>query len=236
MNNLFKLILIVSVLTFSSLKVNAAILTGSEIKKAIVEQVKEKYKSYTSAQLEVEVVALPFKDLTVPNGKVSYIVQSNVNKFVARDLEKVSLYVNDQFIRAFNAPVVVKAYEDVLVSSGFINIGQPLNKNNMTVKRIEISNVMSYPLRADAIGKEMLAKKAFREGEIIDKRFVKLMPDVVRNAIVSVTFKTNNLTIVIDAKALSDGVIGERICLMSKTYNKVYTGKVIGENKVLVEI
>lgn len=236
MKNLFRLILIFSVLTFSVLKVNAAILTGSEIKKAIVEQVKEKYKSYTSAQLDVQVVALPFKDLSVPNGKVSYIVQSNVNKFVARDLEKVSLYVNDQFIKSFNAPVVVKAYEDVLVSSGFINIGQPLNKNNVTVKRIEISNVMSYPLRADAIGKEMLAKKAFREGEIIDKRFVKLMPDVVRNAIVSVTFKTNNLTIVIDARALSDGVIGERICLMSKEYNKVYTGKVIGENKVLVEI
>lgn len=236
MKNLFRLILIMSVLTFGSLKVNAAILSGPEIKKAIAEQVKEKYKTYTSAQIDVQVVALPFKDLSVPNGKVSYIVQSNMNKFVARDLEKVSLYVNDQFVRSFNAPVVVKAYEDVLVSSGFINIGQPLNKNNMTVKRIEISNVMSYPLRADAMGKEMLAKKAFREGEIIDKRFVKLMPDVVRNAIVSVTFKTNNLTIVIDAKALSDGVIGERICLMSKEYNKVYTGKVIGENKVLVEI
>lgn len=236
MKNLFRLILIVSVLTFSSLKVNAAILTGPEIKKAIVEQVKEKYKSYTSAQLDVQVVALPFKDLSVPNGKVSYIVQSNVNKFVARDLEKVSLYVNDQFVKSFNAPVVVKAYEDVLVASGFINIGQPLNTNNVTVKRIEISNVMSYPLRADAMGKEMLAKKAFREGEILDKRFVKLRPDVLRNATVAVTFKTNNLTIAIDARALSDGVIGENICLMSKEYNKVYTGKVIGENKVLVQI
>lgn len=236
MKNLFRLILIVSVLTFSSLKVNAAILTGPEIKKAIVEQVREKYKSYTSAQLDIQVVALPFKDLSVPNGKVSYIVQSNVNKFVARDLEKVSLYVDDQFIKAFNAPVVVKAYEDVLVASNFINIGQPLNTNNVTVKRIEISNVMSYPLRADAMGKEMMAKKAFREGEILDKRFVKLRPDVLRNATVAVTFKTNNLTIAIDARALSDGVIGESICLMSKEYNKVYTGKVIGENKVLVEI
>lgn len=236
MKNLFRIILIVSVLTFSTLKVNAAILSGSEVKKAIAEQVKEKYKSYTSAQLDVQVVALPFKDLSVPEGKVSYIIQSTMNKFVARDLEKVSVYVNDQFVKAFNAPVVVKAYEDVLVSSGFINIGQPINSNNTVVKRIEISNVMSFPLRADALGKEMMAKKAFREGETIDKRFVKLRPDVVRNAIVSITFKTNNLTIVIDARALSDGVIGESICLVSKEYNKVYTGKVIGENKVLVEI
>lgn len=236
MKNLIRLILIVTVLTFSALKVNAAILSNSEIKKAISEQVKEKYKSYTSAQLDVQVVALPFKDLSVPDGKVSYIVQSSMNKFVARDLEKVSLYVNDQFVKSFNAPVTVKAYEDVLVSSGFINIGQPINSNNTEVKRIEISNVISYPLRADALGKEMMAKKAFREGETIDKRFVKLRPDVVRNAIVTVTFKVNNLNITIDARALSDGIIGESICLMSKEYNKVYTGKVIGENKVLVEI
>lgn len=236
MKNLIRLILIVTVLTFSTLKVNAAILSSSEIKKAISEQVTEKYKSYTSAQLDVQVVALPFKDLSVPDGKVSYIVQSAMNKFVARDLEKVSVYVNDQFVKTFNAPVTVKAYEDVLVSSGFINIGQPINSNNTEIKRIEISNVLSYPLRADALGKEMMAKKAFREGEVLDKRFVKLRPDVVRNAIVTVTFKVNNLNITIDARALSDGIIGESICLMSKEYNKVYTGKVIGENKVLVEI
>lgn len=236
MKNLFRLILIVTVLTFSTLKVNAAILSGTEVKKAIIEQVKEKYKSYTSAQLDVQVIALPFKDLSVPEGNVSYIVQPSMNKFVARDLEKVSVYVDDQFVKTFNAPVVIKAYEDVLVASNFINIGQPLNTNNVTVKRIEISNVMSYPLRADALGKEMMAKKAFREGETLDKRFVKLRPEVVRNAIVTVTFKTNNLSITFDAKALSDGVIGESICLMSKEYNKVYTGKVIAENKVLVEI
>lgn len=225
-----------TVLTFSTLKVNAAILSGSEVKNIIAKQVKENYKAYTSAQLNVEVVALPFKDLSVPDGDVSFVVQPSMNKFLARDLEKVSVYVDNQMVKSFNAPVVIKAYEDVLVASGFINIGQPINSNVATVKRIEISNILNYPLRADALGKDMMAKKAFREGEIIDKRFVKLRPEVVRNAVVAVTFKTNNLTVTIDATALSDGVIGESICLMNKNYNKVYTGKVIGENKVLVEI
>lgn len=235
MKNLFRLILII-VLTFSSLKVNAAILSNSEVKNIIAQQVTENYKNYTDAQLKVEVVALPFKDLYVPDGKISFSVQSSMNKFLARDLEKVSVYSDGKFIKTFNAPVVVKVYEDVLVASGFINIGQPINTNDTVVKRIEISNVINYPIKADALGKEMLAKKAFREGEILDKRFVKLRPDVLRNATVAVTFRTNNLTIAIDAKALSDGIIGENICLVSKEYNRVYTGKVIGENKVLVEI
>jgi flagella basal body P-ring formation protein FlgA len=235
MKNLFRIILI-TVLTFSSLKVNAATMANSEVKSIIAKQVKENYKNYTSAQIDVEVVALPFKDLYVPEGNVSFTAKPSMDKFMARDLEKVSVYVNDQFVKSFNAPVVIKAYENVLVATGFINIGQPINSNVATAKRIEISNILDYPLRADALGKEMMAKKAFREGEVLDKRFVKLRPEVVRNATVTVVFKSNNLSIVIDARALSDGVIGESICLMNKNYNKVYTGKVIGENKVLVEI
>lgn len=235
MKNLFRLLLI-TVLTFSALKVNAAILSNSEVRNIISKQVKENYKNYTDAQLEVEVVALPFKDLDVPDGNVSFTVKPSMNKFLARDLEKVYVYVNDKFIKTFNAPVVVKAYESVLVASEFINIGQPINPNVVSVKKLEISNILEYPLRAESLGKEMLAKKAFREGEILDKRFVKLRPDILRNSTVTVVFKTNNLTVSIDAKALSDGVIGESICLMSKDYNRVYTGKVIGENKVLVEI
>jgi len=235
MKNLFRIILI-TVLTFSSLKVNAAMLSNSEIKNIIAKQVKENFKNYTSAKLDVEVIALPFKDLDVPEGDVSFVVKPSMDKFLARDLEKVSVYVNGQFFKTFNAPVVIKAYEDVLVASSFINIGQPINTKVVSVKKIEISNILNYPLRADALGKEMMAKKAFREGEILDKRFVKLRPDILRNSTVSVLFKTNNLTIAIDARALSDGVIGENICLMNKNYNKIYTGKVVGENKVLVEI
>lgn len=236
MKNLLRIILILTVLTFGTLKVNAAILKDSEIKNIIANQVKENYKNYTSAQLNVEVVALPFKDLSVPAGDVTFVVKPSMNKFLARDLEKVSVFVNDVCVKTFNAPVVIKAYEDVLVATGFINIAQPITSNVVEVKRVEISNILTYPLRADALGKDMLAKKAFREGEVLDKRFVKLKPDVVRNAVVAVTFKTNNLTVTLDATALSDGVLGESICLMNKNYNKIYTGKVIGENKVLVEI
>lgn len=236
MKNLLRIILILTVLTFGTLKVNAAILKDSEIKNIIANQVKENYKNYTSAQLNVEVVALPFKDLSLPNGDVNFVVKPSMNKFLARDLEKVSVFVNDICVRTFNAPVVIKAYEDVLVATGFINIAQPITPNVVTAKRVEISNILDYPLRADALGKDMLAKKAFREGEVIDKRFVKLKPDVVRNSIVAITFQTNNLTVTLDATALSDGVLGESICLMNKNYNKIYTGKVIGENKVLVKI
>jgi flagella basal body P-ring formation protein FlgA len=224
------------ILTFSSLKVKAAVLSDSEVKTFIVKQVGENYKKYTDAQLDIEVVALPFKDLCLPDGEVSFLVIPSMDKFMPRDLEKVSVYVNDKVVKTFNVPIVVKAYENVLVASCFINREEQINSNVVTVKKMEISNTSQYPLRADALGKDILAKKAFREGEIIDKRFVKLRPDVLRNSNVTVFFNTNNLTVSTEATALSDGIIGDNICLMNRNYNRTYRGKVIGENKVLVKI
>lgn len=235
MKNFLKLILII-ILIFGTSGAKAAVYRSSEVKSEIAKLVLEMDKKYTDAQLSVEVVALPFMELEVPNGKVTYSIKPTMDKFMPRDLEKVSVYVNGNFIKTFNAPVVVRAYEDILVASNFINIGQRITINNVKLKRVEISNTMGYQLKSESIEKELLAKKAFREGEVIDKRFVKLKPDVVRNSRVTVMFNTNNLTISTEAIALSDGMIGDSICMLNKEYNRTYKGKIIGENKVLVKL
>lgn len=229
-------LILIMIFAFAPLKAQSAVMGTPEVKALIERQVLQNYKNYTDAQLDVTVLALPFKELLLPNGKVSFDVKPSMDKFMARDLEKVSVFVNGNLIRTFNAPVVVKAYQDVLVASGFINRDKEINANVVTVKRMEVSNTMGYPLKAESLGKDIITKKAFREGEIIDKRFVKLRPDVIRNAVVTVTFNSNDLNITTDATALSDGTIGDSICIMSKAYNKVYTGKITGENKVLVKI
>lgn len=236
MKKIFRIILIAG-LVFSSLKANAVILKNSDIKSAIEKQVAETYKKYTDADVSINVATLPFKDLNIPEGNVSYKIESFSNKFMARELEKVSLYVNGKYIKTFNAPIVAKAYENVLVAADFININQPITFENVTIKKIEVSNILDFPLKEEALGKEIIAKKAFRGGEVIDKRFVKAKPDVLRNANVTVIFSTNDdLSVSIEATALSDGIAGENVCLINKNYNKIYTGKVIGENKVLVKL
>jgi len=235
MKKAFGLVLIL-VLTFSSLKAQSAVLTNSEVRNLVAKQVTENYKKYTDAQVSIEVVGLPFKDLYIPNGKITVEVKPSMDKFLARDLEKASIFVNGKLVKSFNAPIVAKAYQNVLVASCFINREKAINSDVVTVKKMEISNTLEYPLREDALGKDILAKKTFREGEVIDKRFVKIRPDILRNANVTVFFSSNDLTISIEGTSLSDGVNGDTICIMNKNYNKVYTGKIIGENKVLVKI
>ena len=105
------------------------------------------------------------------------------------------------------------------------------------VKKMDVSQRMDYVLSEKMFAKEMKAKKAFQKGEVLDKRFVKMKPDVERNMGVRIFFVSNGaVMITIDGTAMADGMTGDYINVENKNYKRVYTGKVIGENQVLVTL
>jgi len=224
------------ILALSTLSVQARTLSADEVKAEVSKQIVESNAKYTDAQMVATVLALPFQNLSLPDGNVSFSITSSVDRFMSRDLKKVNVYVNGNLVRIFNAPSEVKAYKDVLVASETIDRERMLTKNIVATKKMEVSNNLEYVLTSDMLEKEIVTKKAYREGEVIDKRFVRLRPDVQRNLPVTAYVTVNNLMISIDAIALSDGMLGEYIGVQNKDYKKVYTGKIIGENKVLIEM
>lgn len=227
---------LITILALSSLKANSATFTDEQVKSIVSKQVEQRYAEYTDAEVKVNVVALPFRELELPNGQVKFVVKSDSNKFMPRDMEKVNVYVNSRFVKTFNAPITVKAYQNILVASCIIEREKELNSSLVRIEKREVSNKIDHVLKPEALNKQIVTKKYFVAGEIIDDRFVKLRPEVQRNSIVTVLFNTNNLTVTIDATALSDGSIGDNICIMNKGYNRIYKGTVVGENKVLVKI
>lgn len=232
----FSILLITLILTFSSLKAFAVLLPEAQIKREISKQIVTKYKKYTNAQLQVDVLTIPTTEINVPAGKVTYDVTTSADKFMPRDLVKVKVLVNGNVQRVFNAPILVKAYQDVLVAGEVIPREKLLTNTNVVIERREVSNIFSNVLTTKELSKGLYTKKYFAKGELLDARYVKAKPDILRNSPVVVFFNTNNLTVSIDGIALSDGVIGDRITVMNKNYNKVYKGEIIGENKVLVRI
>ena len=67
---------------------------------------------------------------------------------------------------------------------------------------------MDYVLTERVLEKEMSAKKAFQKGEIIDKRFVKMRPDVARNSDVRVFFVSNGAVMIsIDGTAIGSAIV-----------------------------
>ena len=66
------------ILTFSSLKAFAVVIPDEKVKAEISKQLLVKFKKYTNADLEIVIQNLPFVNLTLPDGKVSYCVKERI--------------------------------------------------------------------------------------------------------------------------------------------------------------
>jgi len=234
---MIRIISAVLLMTITVLGVNAQTVSSADVKTKVASQLAEAYKKNLNAEVEVKITGTPFSELQLPDGKVSYKVVQGGDRIVPRDIKRVDVYVNDAFVKTLNLPAQTSVYKEVLVAADFINREQSLTRENVLVKKIDISQKMDFVLAEAVLDKEISAKKAFLKGEVIDKRFVKMKPDVARNSDVRIFFVSKGAVMVtIDGTALADGMTGDYINVENRNYKKIYTGKVIGENRVLVNI
>lgn len=215
----------------------AQTISANQVKTDVSKLLVNNYKNMTTGDVEVKILGTSFAELQLPDGKVSYKIAGGGDKILPRDIKRIDVLVNGNFIKTLNLPAQTSVYKDVLVANDYIDREQVLTRECTTVKRIDIALKAQYTLDETMLDKEITTKKAFQKGEIIDKRFVKMRPDVARNADVRVFFVSNGAVMVtIDGKAMADGMLGDYINVENKNYKKVYNGKVIGENRVLVNI
>lgn len=237
MNKLFVNLILTVILAFAGAKADAVVLKDVQVMSEIQKATEKLYKKSIADEVSVKVVGVPFAELNVPAGKITYNIQRNSTNYVPRELVKVSLLVNGKTYKVFNAPITTKVYANVLVATTTIDRNQAITPFVVATEKKDVSNIYSHVLKPVAlVNHEYYSKKYFVSGEIIDERFVKLKPEVLRNSLVTVFFNSNNLTISVDGVALSDGAIGEHITVLNKKYNRVYKGTVVGENKILVKI
>lgn len=233
MKKVLSLIALIMVM-MTSVKAEAQTLTVKQFENEISKQVIKTYKNYTDADLSVKILQVPFSTLNIKDGVVTYKVTSNNDKFMPRDVKKVEIFVNGKYERFMMIPVEVKAYKNVLVASEAINRESAITAMNTVMQRKEVSNVLSNVITNGYLKKDVVSKKMYREGEIIDKRFLAARPDVARNQEIVALFKSSGVTISITAISQSEGNVGDYVMLKSPKYQRVYRGKVIAPNRVLV--
>ena len=238
LNNKVRILLTsVMLLIFVTPCVNAQVVPASKVKVDVARLFENQYKKVTDGEVQVKITATPFADLQLPDGRITYKITGGVDKILPRDVKRVDVYVNGAYIRTLNLPAQTSVYRDVLVASEQINREQTLTKECTEIKKVDVASRADYVLDGSMLDKDITTKKIFQKGEIIDKRFVKMRPDVARNADVRVFFVSNDSVMIsIDGTAMSDGMLGDYINVENKNYKKVYNGKIIGENRVLVNI
>ena len=237
MKKLTAIFLFIIITTFAKNVVYAVEYTDEQIRTEIEKQVIQQNKKYTDAEVKVIIASMPFKKMYISDGNIKFVVKSNFDKFVPRDIKKIYIYSNGKLEKQIIVSVRTLAYKEVLCANRQIDRDEILSLNNLMPKRMEVSSNIDYVLTKNMLdSKEMISRKWFREGEIIDRRFVGMKPDVKSYSTVKAFFKSGNIFISTDGVVLSDGMIGDYVDVRNNTYKKTYRGKVIGENKVLINM
>lgn len=236
MKKLFGTILIMIIF---AAQVSANTISAEALKKDLLEVITKDYSQKTSAELDIKITMLPFQSITLPDGEITYEITntSDNGNITSRDIKRINILVDNKLQRSISVPLMIKAYEEVLVAAEDISRDQPINSARIKLKKINIADKSNFVITKTMMNKEMMTKKEFKSGEFIDKRFIKVRPDVTRNTEVRIILNSDTgFQIAIDGIAKTDGTMGEYVTVENKMYNKTYTGKVIGENRVQVNI
>ena len=236
MKKILSTILTTLILT-SGMCVDARTLSADVLKILIADEIKSDLASYKPDEVIVGVSNLPVESITIPEGKVSLSVTSNSKGFNPKEFKKITIMVNKKPVKIIHAATTIQVFKNVPVAKEVIARDKAIGLRSVELKKVDITRNLDDVLTLEDLSAGLIARKMFYPSELITKKYTISRPDVVRNAIVSVNFKSgDNLSVIVEGIALSQGRVGDTIQVKNKNYNKIYTGVVVGENRVQVEI
>lgn len=200
-----------------------------QIKKNIIEQLKQKH----DGKIEVEITALPYKSIEVPDGDIKIETGTDLSSFNST-IVKVDVYSDDIKVKTFGARVEINVYDKVWVAKDWIKRGESLK--NLKLVEKNISSMVNEVTSKDFEPGQYQARKNIRPGDVINRDYIEKVPTIVKNSPVSLIFITPQVSVTIPAIAMTSGKIGDFIKVKNKDYKKSYVGKIIGKNLVLVHI
>lgn len=215
---------------------DAAVLDSDILIKKVKKDVKENVSTFVKGKIIVDVTNIPYKSIEIPNGKAEINTAVNLKIFTPFTVVKTSIIVDGKIVKSFGVPVKISVFDKVWVAKDTINNGSALTNQNICLEDKEISLITENVTREDFQPVNVKTKKSYKPGDIIDSRYISKTPDVIRNNLVSIIFKNQNFSVVLSGQALENGKIGDFIKVRNKQYKKDYIGKVIGENKILINI
>lgn len=215
----------------------AQVVSADSFKMLVKNQICTDLKKYNLENAEVNIGNIPVSQLTLPDGKVSVEVISNSNGTAPKEYKKINILVNGANVRTLYVQAEIKAFKNAAVAKEMIQRDSAITLKSVEFKQVDVLKYLNSALSEEDVSNGLIAKKVFYPGEIISKKFTASRPDVLKNAIVAVHSKTeSNLNIVVEGIALNQGSIGDVIQVKNRRMNKTYTGTVVGENKVEIQI
>ncbi len=236
MKILSKIALIVFVLAFTcGTSADAIILDKDYLQSKITEDLNNQYK-LNNPDGAIIVKNVPVISVDLKGSKIGITTSCDFTSIGKNKLAKVTLTEDDKILRTFVVPVEIKAYDTVLVAAKDIMKGEALNSTNSRYEKRNIEYNAGNVISENYDYRNLTSQRNIKAGEVIDKRFLAKQTVISRSAPVTATFQTGGISLSIEVTAMENGALGDYIKVRSKEYNKIYQGKVISSNQVLIQI
>lgn len=237
MKKLIKTLLIISILAGITNVSDAQTVTADQFRVLVSTQAKKDLERYDLDDCEVTIGHVPVQSFEIPDGKISIEIVSNGQSLSPREFKKVNVKVNGIVSKTYYVPMETKAFKYVAVAKEMIQRDKVIPLQAVEFKRVDVMGNLGNTVSMDDIAKELVATKVFTPGNIISRRYTISKPDVVKNAMVTVNFRTSsNINVAVEGIAITQGSKGDIVQVKNKRFNKIYTGEVTGTNQVLVQI
>ncbi|VAW94145.1 hypothetical protein MNBD_GAMMA22-2161 [hydrothermal vent metagenome] len=126
--------------------------------------------------------------------------------------------------------------QNIVLSKRFISRGTVINKDDLVIENIKISNanIQFFHLKKNIIGK--VAKRSIASGKVISATALKLATIIKRGQQVVIIAKTSGIIIRTKGKALSDGAKGQIVKVKNSRSKRELQATVIAPNMVKVNM
>ncbi len=214
---------------------NALVLDNDYLKAKITEDLNNKYQS-VNPDGAVVVKSLPLVDVDLKGTKLTIDCSCNFGTFGKNKMAKVIFLEDNRILKTIVVPVEIKAYDNVLVATKDILRGETLNSTNTKYEKRSVEYNSANVIAENFDFSDMTSKRTIKAGDIIDKRFLGKQTAIFRSSPVVAVFQSGAIRLSLEVTAMENGGIGDYIKVRSKEYNKIYQGKVISSNQVLIQI
>jgi flagella basal body P-ring formation protein FlgA len=186
------------------------------------------------AETTVDVMA-PAYDVTLPDGDVTFDWKSNPQyKYIGAAGFRGEISVNGELKKTVMCRVTIDTYQDVVVAQESIRAGDIITPDIVSVEKRPLSKLEggTYTSVDDVAGKT--ARSTIFQGALVTKQRVVPPKVVLRNQVVQVEAHYGAVVGHTQAKALSDGAVGDTITVYNAQSKQKFTGAVRHDGVIVV--
>lgn len=175
------------------------------------------------------------QDVTAPMGSVALQPDLPRNASLLGAISiPVRVVVDGQVWQTIQAPVLVRMFRDVLVTTKSVARGEEWSGENLALTKCEVTSTTGEVLSDLSCVEGKIAARTLPAGTILKNEYVGKVEVIRAGDLVTVQLARGAVRITMDGQAMKGGAVGDTILVRNTSSRKSFSARVVGPRAVAV--